>query len=88
MNQITIQDKDKKTMITSLKRLTGQIQNIIKKIEEDKISNETFTQLLAIKGGTSRVCRDLIVKGVLVNLNEYSQEELEKAVDIILRLDR
>ncbi len=88
MNQITLADKDKKTMITSLKRLNGQIQNIIKKIEGDQISDETFTQLLAIKGGTSRVCRDLIVKGVLANLKEYSQEDLEKAVDIILKLDR
>lgn len=87
MRKITLQLKDKKSVIISLKKIIGQLQSIAEVVENDKITDQTFTQLLAVKGGASRVCKDIISKGVLNNLDKYSTDELEAALEVIFRLD-
>jgi DNA-binding FrmR family transcriptional regulator len=87
MRKITLQPKDKKNVSISLKKIIGQLQSISEIVENDKITDQTFTQLLAAKGGVSRVCKDIIAKGVLNNLDKYSPEELEGALEVIFRLD-
>jgi len=87
MRKITLQIKDKRSVIISLKKIIGQLQSIAEVVENDKITDQTFTQLLAVKGGASRVCKDIISKGVLSNLDKYSTDELEAALEVIFRLD-
>lgn len=41
----------KKKSITRLKRIKGQVEGVIRMIEEDKYCPEILTQVLAIQGG-------------------------------------
>lgn len=86
MNDIILSQKDIDQLSISLKKIIGQLQSLSDQINEKKINNQTFVQLLAAKGGVSRVCKDIISKGILSNLSNYSKEELDNALNIILKL--
>jgi DNA-binding FrmR family transcriptional regulator len=88
MNEIKISPQHKKEIITATKKVIGQLQSILLVIEEDKITDSTFNQLLAVKGGASRICKEIISKGVLANITNYTPQELDHALDIIFKLDR
>jgi DNA-binding FrmR family transcriptional regulator len=88
MNQIKLKPDDKKAIATSTKKVIGQLQSILTIIEEDRVTDSTFNQLLAVKGGASRICKEIISKGVLANIQAYSPQELDHALDIIFRLDK
>lgn len=86
MHSIQLEPKDIKQLSISLKKIIGQLQTLTDQINDKKINDQTFTQLLAAKGGISRVCKDIISKGILSNLSEYTTEELDQALTIILKL--
>lgn len=86
MRAIKLPPKDIQQLSISLKKIIGQLQSLSDQINEKSINDQTFVQLLAAKGGISRVCKDIISKGILSNLNEYSTEELDNALNIILKL--
>lgn len=85
---IKLTDEQTKSIVISCKKIIGQLQTIQTKIESESIDSSIFTQLLAVKGGASRVCKDIIAKGILTQLHKYNQQELEQALDIILKLDK
>ena len=86
MTHIKLSTEERQALGISLKKIIGQLQSLNQIIEADKIDDKTFTQLLAAKGGISRVCKDIIAKGVLNQLSKYTPQELEYALDIIFKL--
>jgi DNA-binding FrmR family transcriptional regulator len=85
--KIKLSESEKKELMTSIKKIIGQLQAVSYTIETDKVTSSTFTQLLAVKGGASKVCKDIISKGVLGDLKNYSMEELDSALNVIFKLD-
>jgi DNA-binding FrmR family transcriptional regulator len=86
MHKIKLTDQERHGLAMSIKKIIGQLQSISQVIENNQITEQTFTQLLAVKGGASKVCKDIIAKGVLTQIQEYSQEELDNALNIIFKL--
>lgn len=86
MRTIKLTAKDTKDLVISLKKIIGQLQTLSQQIEYENINDQTFVQLLAAKGGISRICKDIISKGVLNKLTEYSPADLNKALDIIFKI--
>jgi DNA-binding FrmR family transcriptional regulator len=86
MHKIKLTEEERRALVMSIKKITGQLQSISLVIENDQITEQTFTQLLAVKGGASKVCKDIIAKGVLTQIQEYSPEELDNALNIIFKL--
>jgi DNA-binding FrmR family transcriptional regulator len=84
---IQISASDIIELTTSVNRIIGQLQNISLVISENKITDQTFTQLLAVKGGASKICKEIISRGVLKHIDQYSMEELDQALNIIFKLD-
>jgi DNA-binding FrmR family transcriptional regulator len=87
MKNIKLTEKDRKQLITAVRRVIGQLRNVEKELEEDTVGDHTFTQLLAVKGGASKVCKEIISRGVIDNLQTYSRKEIDQALDIIFKLD-
>jgi DNA-binding FrmR family transcriptional regulator len=87
MKNIKLSEKDRKHLTTSVRRVIGQLRNVEKELEEDTIGDHTFTQLLAVKGGTSKICKEIISRGVIENLQNYSRKEIDQALDVIFKLD-
>lgn len=87
MKKITISELDRVAIAINLKKVLGQVKSIIKKIEDDNITDDILTQLLAVKGGASRGCKEIISKGIMPNIYQYSPEELDKALNIIFKID-
>jgi DNA-binding FrmR family transcriptional regulator len=87
MKSIALSDADTKHLITSIRRVVGQLKSVEKELEDSKVNDQTFTQLLAVKGGTSRICKEIISRGVVNNLQNYTRAEIDKALDIIFKLD-
>lgn len=87
MKQIKLSSKDRKELSLSVKKIIGQLQNINSVLEEDNVTEQTFNQLLAVKGGTSKVCKEIIARGVLRQINKFSIQELDQALNIIFKLD-
>lgn len=84
---IKLSEEDRKHLEISIKKIIGQLQTLSSQVDGNMISDQTFIQLLAVKGGVSRVCKDIISRGVMANIKDYSPEELDKALDIIFKLD-
>ena len=87
MKNIKLTEKDRKHLTTAVRRVIGQLRNVEKELQEDTIGDHTFTQLLAVKGGASKVCKEIISRGVIDNLQSYSRKEIDKALDVIFKLD-
>jgi len=86
MRVIPLDEKDRRELSISVKKIIGQLQSIGLIIENNKIDDQTFTQLLAVKGGASKICKEIISRGVLTQLDKYSSEELDRALEIIFKL--
>ena len=86
MQVIPLDEKDRRELSISVKKIIGQLQSIGLIIENNKIDDQTFTQLLAVKGGASKICKEIISRGVLTQLDKYSSEELDRALEIIFKL--
>lgn len=87
MPEIQLSEKDIKDITISIKKIVGQLQSVSMVIENNQVTGQTFTQLLAAKGGVSRICKDIISKGVLSKIDKYSLSELDAALNIIFKLD-
>lgn len=86
MRKIQLSEKDLEQLSRSLKKIRGQLDSIIKKVELGDVNEMTFAQLLAVKGGVSRVCKDIIVKGVVPHIQDYSPREIDGALNIIFKV--
>lgn len=86
MRNIKLNERDTKELVTGVRRIIGQLKSVEKDLEETKISIQTFNQLLAIKGGASKICKEIISRGVINRIQDYSKEEIDKALDIIFKL--
>jgi DNA-binding FrmR family transcriptional regulator len=80
-------DLDKQKFSSSINKLIGQLETIKSDIVNDNACDETLIQVLAIKGGVEKVGRELIGKGILDCLDEYSKEELELIFKNLFKLD-
>ncbi|GAB4144196.1 MAG: hypothetical protein OHK0017_02480 [Patescibacteria group bacterium] len=86
MRKINIQAEERERIVILLKKIIGQLQSISNLVENDKITDQTLVQLLAVKGGANNVCKEIISKGVLGNIQDYTVEELDQALSIIMKL--
>lgn len=86
MKKIKISKVDKDRLMMATKKIIGQMQSIAAIIDSDQITDQTFIQLLAVKGGASKICKEIISKGVLKNLKDYTPEEIDNALNIIFKL--
>jgi DNA-binding FrmR family transcriptional regulator len=79
-------DKEKSSTVSSINKIIGQLETIKKDVSSDNACDETLTQILAIKGGVESVGRNLVGKGILDCLTEYSREELELVIKNLFKL--
>jgi DNA-binding FrmR family transcriptional regulator len=86
MKTLIIQDEDRKQLSIAAKKIVGQMQSILNQIENGELTDQMLIQLLAVKGGASRMCKDLIAKGVVPQLKDYSEKEIDQALEIIFKL--
>lgn len=87
MNKIKINETDRKAIAMNLKKVLGQVNSIMERVKDDNITDDILTQLMAVKGGASRSCKDIIAKGIMPNIHKYSQKELDGALNMIFRID-
>lgn len=87
MRKIKLNSLERRELIIAMRKIIGQMQAIVSQMDEDKVTEQTFTQLLAVKGGASRICKEIISKGILNNLEDYTREDLDNALNIIFKLD-
>lgn len=86
MKNIKLNQTDTKELITAVRRIIGQLKSVERDLEEKNVSGQTFTQLLAIKGGANKVCKEIISRGVMSSIQTYSKEEIDKALNVIFKL--
>ena len=86
MKKIDLSAQDINHILISIKKIVGQLNSIYNNIEQGNVNSQTFTQLLAVKGGASKICKDIISRGVLPVLDKYSKEEVNQALDVIFKL--
>ena len=87
MKNIKLTQKDRTYLTTAVRRVIGQLRNVEKELQEDTVGDHTFTQLLAVKGGASKVCKEIISRGVIDHLQTYTRKEIDQALDVIFKLD-
>jgi DNA-binding FrmR family transcriptional regulator len=79
--------KDKEKSLIAINKVIGQLETIKKDITNDNACDDTLVQILAIRGGISALGRNLVGKGILDCINEYSRDELELVIKNIFKLD-
>ncbi|MBU0437484.1 persulfide-sensing transcriptional repressor CstR [Staphylococcus succinus] len=83
-------DYDKK-MINRINRIQGQLNGVIKMMEEEKDCREVITQLSASKSSIQRLMGIIVSENLIecVKLaeenNESSQELINEAVDLLVK---
>jgi DNA-binding FrmR family transcriptional regulator len=82
-----LNEKDKEKSLIAINKIIGQLETIKKDIINDNACDDTLVQILAIKGGVSSLGRNLVGKGILDCINEYSKEELELVIKNVFKLD-
>jgi|694.fasta_scaffold22555_10 DNA-binding FrmR family transcriptional regulator len=81
-----LQDKEKEMMVRNINKIIGQLETIKKDVMTDNACDESLTQILAIKGGVEKVGRELVGKGILECLSDYSNQELELIIKNLFKL--
>lgn len=79
--------EDKSKLISSLNKVIGQLETVKQDVETDNSCDDTLTQILAIRGGVASIGRNLIGRGVIDNIGDYSKPELELILKNFLKLD-
>jgi DNA-binding FrmR family transcriptional regulator len=79
--------KDKNDLVMSLSRIIGQLQTIRMDVENDNACDQSLTQILAARGGLSKIAKEMVGRGVLDCKDTYSKEEFETILKNILKLD-
>lgn len=87
MKNFQIAVEDRKKIIQNINKIIGQLESIKREVEENEACEETFYLLLAAKGACNRVGKDMVNKGLLSCMSSYSQAELEKALDLLFKID-
>ncbi len=86
ITSIQLKSEDKRQITIALKKIIGQLQTILSDVEGDHACDETLTQLMAVRGGVSRVGKDLIGLGILACMNKYTKEELQAAIEALYKM--
>jgi DNA-binding FrmR family transcriptional regulator len=87
MRKLNLTPSDRQDLINYVSRITLQLETITKELQEDTATDCILTQLLAVKGGASRLCKEIISRAIMKDLHSYSQVEIDQALSIIFRLD-
>lgn len=87
MQHLKLIAEDKKKVIQNINKVIGQLESVKKDVERDYACQETLYLLMAARGATNRIAKDMIQNGILKCISEYSQEELEQAIKILFKLD-
>jgi DNA-binding FrmR family transcriptional regulator len=86
ITSIKLKENDKKQIVTNIKKIIGQLQTILGDVDENHACDETLTQIMAVRGGVSRVGKDLIGLGILECMSKYTKEELKIAVEALYKM--
>jgi DNA-binding FrmR family transcriptional regulator len=81
-----LNEEDKRKMVLAINKIIGQLESIRTEVQNDDACDESLNQILAIKGGVEKVGRELIAKGVLDCLKDYSKEELDIIIKNLFKL--
>jgi len=79
-------DSEKNRTVIAISKIVGQLEAIKKDVMTDNACDETITQILAIRGGVSTIGQNLVGKGILDCLNNYSREEMELILKNMFKL--
>jgi DNA-binding FrmR family transcriptional regulator len=82
-----LSEKDKQNTLSSINKIIGQLETVKKDVLANDACDETLIQIMAIKGGVESMGRNLVGKGILDCLTEYSREELELIIKNLFKLD-
>jgi len=82
-----LNEEEKRKLVLNISKIVGQLESIKKDIINDEACDESLNQILAIKGGVEKVGRELVGKGVLDCLNQYSHDELEVIIKNLFKLN-
>lgn len=78
-------DKDKFRL--AINKIIGQLETLKKDIDNDNTCDESLTQILAVKGGVESVGRNLVGKGILDCMQDYTRDELELVIKNLFKLN-
>ncbi len=81
-----LEEKEKETFVKNINKIIGQLETLKEDIRTDNACDESLTQILAVKGGVEKVGRELVGKGVLECLTNYSTSELELIIKNLFKL--
>lgn len=80
-----------KKMINRINRIQGQLNGVVKMMEEEKDCKDIITQLSASKGSIQRLMGIIISKNLIECVktaeenNESSQELIDEAVNLLVK---
>ncbi len=80
-----------KKMINRINRIQGQLNGVVKMMEEEKDCKDIITQLSASKGSIQRLMRIIISENLIECVktaeenNESSQELINEAVNLLVK---
>jgi len=81
-----LKDDEKQKISADINKIIGQLEAIKRDVLADDACDESLNQILAIKGGVEKIGRELIGKGVLACLSDYSPAELEVIIKNLIKL--
>jgi len=81
-----LSDGDKEKITISINKIIGQLESIRSEVINNEACDESLNQILAIKGGVEKVGRELVAKGILDCLKDYSKEELDIIIKNLFKL--
>lgn len=82
----TLNEEDKAKSRLAINKIIGQLETLKNDIETDNACDESLVQILAIKGGVESVGRNLVGKGLLDCINQYSRAELELIIKNLFKI--
>lgn len=84
---LSLSPEDRKKAVSNLHRTIGQIQSVIKDLEEDHACEESITQLQAARGSLTSQISKLIDQGILSCISEYPKEKINQIIKMILKIN-
>ena len=81
-----LEDKEKELIIRNINKIIGQLETIKEDVMAGNACDDSLVIILAIKGGLEKVGRELVGKGILNCLNDYSSDELELIIKNLFKL--
>ena len=82
----TLNDEDKAKSRLAINKIIVQLETLKNDIETDSACDDSLVQILAIKGGIESVGRNLVGKGLLDCINQYSRAELELIIKNLFKI--